>query len=62
MKQLDEAILKTHYAHIADKPFFPDIVSFMTMSPVVLQVWEGVEVVEVVRTMLGITNARKAAP
>ena len=62
MRQLDEDILKVHYAHIADKPFFPGIVEFMTSSPVILQIWEGYEVVSVVRDMIGVTNARKAAP
>lgn len=62
MMQLDEAILREHYAHLVDKPFFPSIVESMTASPVVVMVLKGVDVVEVFRAMTGVTNGRKAAP
>lgn len=62
MVKLSPELLKEHYAHIADKPFFPGIASFMSSSPVVVAVVEGKEVVEVTRAMCGPTNARKAAP
>jgi len=62
MIKLSPALLREHYAHIADKPFFPGIESFMSSSPVVVAVIEGKEAVEAVRTMCGPTNARKAAP
>ncbi|MFA5929492.1 MAG: nucleoside-diphosphate kinase [Candidatus Micrarchaeia archaeon] len=62
MVKLSAATLKEHYAHIADKPFFPGIASFMSSSPVVVAVIEGKEAVECVRSMCGPTNARKAAP
>jgi nucleoside-diphosphate kinase len=61
MVQLSQATLKEHYAHIADKPFFPGIASFMSSSPVVVAVVEGKDVVEATRAMCGPTNARKAA-
>ncbi len=61
MARLDEATLKTHYAHVADKPFFPEIVEFMTESPVVMAVLEGDNVVQAVRDLLGPTDS-KAAP
>jgi nucleoside-diphosphate kinase len=48
---LTEEQLKQHYSHLVDKPFFPGIVSFMTSAPVILQVWEGKDAVEVVRLM-----------
>lgn len=60
MIQLNEAILDEHYAHIADKPFYPGVRDFMMSTPVIAQVWEGVDVVETVRILCGITNARKA--
>ncbi|MCT4592449.1 MAG: nucleoside-diphosphate kinase [Candidatus Gracilibacteria bacterium] len=60
MMNLEEAMLADHYSHIADKPFFPGIVKFMKSSPVIVQSWEGKEAVEAVRTICGITNARKA--
>ena len=59
---LTPALLREHYAHIADKPFFPGIEKFMSSSPVVVAVIEGKEAVESVRMMCGPTNARKAAP
>lgn len=62
MVKLDEDILKEHYSHLVDKPFFPEIVKFMTSAPVILQVWEGVDAVDVVRLMIGVTNARQAQP
>ena len=61
MVQLSPAILKEHYSHIADKPFFPGIASFMSSCPVVVAVIEGKEAVQVTRDMCGPTNARKAA-
>lgn len=62
MMQLDEKILREHYSHLVDKPFFPSIVESMTASPVVVMVLKGVDVVEVFRAMTGVTNGRKAAP
>ncbi|MBI5421755.1 nucleoside-diphosphate kinase [Candidatus Peregrinibacteria bacterium] len=60
--QLDSKILKEHYAHLLDKPFYPGTEKFMQSSPVVAQCWEGFEAVEVVRQMCGVTNSRKALP
>ena len=62
MATLSPAILKEHYAHIADKPFFPGIAAFMSSCPVVVAVVEGKDVVQVTRDMCGPTNARKALP
>ncbi|MCM1370116.1 MAG: nucleoside-diphosphate kinase [Candidatus Amulumruptor caecigallinarius] len=62
MMQLDEKILREHYAHLVDKPFFPSIVKSMTASPVIVVCLAGVDVVSVFRTMVGVTNGRKAAP
>jgi len=62
MMQLDENILKEHYAHLVDKPFFPGLCASMMASPVVCMVLKGVDVVSVFRTMVGATNGRKAAP
>ncbi|MBI5413434.1 nucleoside-diphosphate kinase [Candidatus Peregrinibacteria bacterium] len=62
MMSLDEAILREHYAHIASKPFYPGVEKFMRSTPVVAMCWEGVEAVETVRLVAGITKARSAAP
>lgn len=60
MIALDEALLREHYAHLADKPFFPGLAKFMQSTPVVAMCWEGLEVVEAVRKITGITKAREA--
>lgn len=60
MLTLEDAMLKEHYSHIADKPFFPGIAEFMKSSPVIVQCWEGVEAVDAVRLICGITKAREA--
>lgn len=62
MTVLTEDLLKQHYSHLADKPFFSWIVDFMTSAPVILQVWEWKDVVEVVRLMVWVTNSRQAQP
>lgn len=62
MMALSEAMLKEHYSHIADKPFFPGISDFMQSSPVIAQCWEGKDVIATIRNLCGITNARQAAP
>ena len=62
MMQLDEKILREHYAHLVDKPFFPSLAQSMMASPVICMVLKGVEIVEVFRKMTGVTNGRKAEP
>ena len=62
MTQLDAKSLKIHYAHLVDKPFYPGIEKFMMSTPVVVQLWEGFEAVNTVRTLCGVTNSREAAP
>ncbi len=61
MVQLSSAVLMDHYAHVADKPFFPEIEEFMSSRPVLVLVLEGDNVIERVRDLLGPTNS-KAAP
>jgi nucleoside-diphosphate kinase len=62
MIRLDKAVLREHYAHIADKPFYPEVEDFMGSAPVIALVLEGKDVVSKVRDMLGVTDSRKAAP
>ena len=59
---LDAAVLRDHYAHIADKPFYPEVEKFMSSTPVIALVLEGNNVVDTIRDMLGVTDSRKAAP
>lgn len=60
MMSLDDAILKEHYAHLVDKPFFAGLSNFMKSSPIIAMCWEGLEVVSAVRLLCGITKARAA--
>lgn len=62
MMQLDEKILREHYAHLVDRPFFPSLVRSMTATPVIVMCLKGKDVVAVVRSMVGATNCRVAAP
>lgn len=62
MMQLDEKILREHYAHLVDRPFFPSLLKSMMATPVVVMCLKGVDAVAVVRAMTGATNARNAAP
>jgi nucleoside-diphosphate kinase len=62
MISLTDAILDEWYAHHKDKPFFPGLKSYMKSYPVIAMLWEGIDVVSTVRTMIGITKAREAAP
>jgi len=62
MMQLDDAILREHYAHLVDKPFFPSLVKSMSATPVIVMCLRGVDAINVVRLMTGSTNGREAAP
>jgi len=62
-RSLDRATLARHYAEHEGKPFYDGLVSFMGRSPAVLVVLEGpADTFKVVRTMMGATNPREAAP
>lgn len=60
MTYLDDAILEEWYAHHKDKPFFPRLKLFMQKSPVVAMLWEGIECIDAVRKLTGITKSRAA--
>jgi nucleoside-diphosphate kinase len=62
LRVLDEATAKQHYSEHDGKPFFGDLVAFITRSPLVALVAEGPDAFKVVRTMMGATNPREAAP
>ena len=59
--QLEPEILREHYAHIADKPFFPDVEKFMSSGPVLALAIRGENVISGVRDLLGPTDSTKAA-
>ncbi len=63
LRLLDEATLARHYEEHVGKGFYADLVAFMSRGPVVAMAVEGPEDTwEVLRTMMGTTNPRKAAP
>ena len=63
LRTIDEATARTHYGEHEGKPFFGDLVAFITRSPAMLLVVEGPEDTwQVVRTMMGATNPLEAAP
>lgn len=63
LRTIDESTARRHYAEHDGKPFFDDLVSFITRGPAFLAVLEGPEETwKVVRTMMGSTNPREAAP
>jgi nucleoside-diphosphate kinase len=62
LRTIDEDTAGRHYAEHQGKPFYDDLVSFITRSPALLMVVEGPEAFKVVRTLMGATNPRDAAP
>ena len=60
MINVDSAVLKAHYAHIADKPFYADVEKFMKSSPVIVMALEGQECIDSIRIIVGATDPRKA--
>lgn len=61
MMKLDRKLLLEHYAHIAQKPFFPEVEEFMQSSPVIAIALAADGVIEKVRELLGPTDSKKAA-
>lgn len=62
MSTIPKNLIEGHYSHHADKPFFNDLVSFMTGGASVLMRVKGIDAVDVMRTMCGATNGRVASP
>lgn len=61
MGRLAPALLRQHYAHVADKPFYPSIEAFMGSRPVIMMALRGENIVQRVRDLLGPTDSKKAA-
>ncbi|WP_045743423.1 nucleoside-diphosphate kinase [Actinoplanes rectilineatus] len=61
LRTMDAALADEHYAEHVDKPFYPPLKDFMTSGPLAAVVLSGDSVIEVVRTMIGATDGRKAA-
>jgi len=59
---IDEDLARRHYAEHVEKPFFPDLLAFITSGPVVAMEWSGDNAVGVARTLMGATDPKKAEP
>ena len=59
---IDRELAESHYAEHAEKPFFDDLVSFITSGPVMAMVWEGDDAIRQVRMMMGSTDPADADP
>ena len=62
LRTIDTGTAKRHYAEHEGKPFFSDLVAFITGGPALLMVVEGPDAFSVIRTLMGATNPREAAP
>ena len=59
---IDEGMAGVHYGEHIDKPFFGELVEFITSGPVVAMEWSGESAVSVARTLMGATDPKSAAP
>ncbi|MFC4768923.1 nucleoside-diphosphate kinase [Effusibacillus consociatus] len=55
-------LAEKHYDELKEKPFFGELVDFITSGPVFAMIWEGNNVISVARAMMGKTNPADAAP
>lgn len=59
---ISEEMARTHYAEHVDKPFFPELLEFITSGPVVAMEWSGDGAISVCRDLMGATDPKNAAP
>ncbi|TGA98127.1 nucleoside-diphosphate kinase [Sporolactobacillus shoreae] len=59
---LPEDLVEKHYQEHEGRPYYQDLISFMTSGPVFAMVWEGDDIVNLARLMMGPTDPEKAAP
>ena len=60
--QISDELAEQHYGEHKEKPFFGELVSFITSGPVFAMVWEGENVIATARSMMGATNPSDAQP
>lgn len=60
--EIDEGMARRHYEEHVEKPFFPDLLEFITSGPVVAMEWSGESAVSVCRDLMGATDPKSAAP
>jgi nucleoside-diphosphate kinase len=62
MLHMDRALAERHYAVHKEKPFFKDLVDYITSTPIVAAAFEGERAIEHIRKLMGATDPAKAAP
>lgn len=62
MMTLSNDLLEEHYSHLRGRDFFTEVKTFMRSTPIIACCWEGVDCVNTVRLLCGITKAREAEP
>ncbi|OLP64984.1 Nucleoside diphosphate kinase [Bacillus pumilus] len=62
LMKIPKEVAETHYGEHKEKPFFGELVSFITSGPVFAMVWQGEQAVDVTRQMIGKTNPKEALP
>ena len=62
LMQISDSLAKKHYGEHKERPFFGELVEFITSGPVFAMVWEGEDVIKTGRTMMGETNPKEALP
>lgn len=60
MLSINDTLIREHYSHHVEKPFFEDLKKFMQSTPVIVMAWQGVEAVRMSRQIIGATSGRKA--
>lgn len=62
LMQISNELAENHYGEHKERPFFGELVDFITSGPVFAMVWEGEDVISTARTMIGATNPAEATP
>lgn len=62
MLTIDEALAARHYAEHTERPFFPELIEFITSGPVVAMEWTGDDAIVQARALMGATNPVEALP
>ena len=60
--RIDDALARRHYEEHVEKPFFPELLAFITSGPVVAMEWSGESAISVCRGLMGATDPKQAAP
>ena len=62
LMQINQELAEQHYGEHKERPFFGELVDFITSGPVFAMVWEGENVISTARLMMGATNPKESAP